>query len=121
MASSLAQVCLLVSPAPAVPSGLPRRTLDDSLQSTLWPTYLVTRNKHRHPLDSRQVPPSVDLRAFLNTVREDRITAGWTCTDIGRATGFFFAELEGERLQVSIEAYDPAGPAPLGHGDPTPK
>ena len=96
---------------------MPRRTLYDPLQAVLWPTYLVIRNKHRQPLESRQVLPGVDLRAFLKAVRTERTTAGWTCTDIGLATGFFFAELEGERLQFSIETHDPAGPGPPSHSD----
>ena len=47
----------------------------------------------------------------------DRIAAGWACTDIGPATGFFFAECAGERVQVGIEHYDPNGPGHQPHSD----
>jgi hypothetical protein len=49
------------------------------------------------------------------------IAAGWACDDIGPRCTFYFCERTGERLQVGIERYDPDGPGPPGHCDPTPK
>jgi hypothetical protein len=97
-----------------------RRTRYDPLQPLPCPTWLVTRDKHRCPLESREITAGADLRAVLHSARADRIAAGWVCDDIGRSCGFFFAEREGERLQISIERYDSAGPGPPSHCDPVP-
>lgn len=50
-----------------------------------------------------------------SVARAECTAAGWTRTDPGRATGFMFAERTGERLQVSVEGFDPT-PEP-GHQD----
>jgi hypothetical protein len=94
-----------------------RRSFPDPLQPLTVPTWLVTRNAHRQALDSRELAAGADLRAILVQARDERLAAGWACTDIGPAVGFFFAERAGERLQVSIERYDPSGPGAPGHSD----
>jgi hypothetical protein len=76
------------------------------------PTWLVVRNKHRQALEWRRLARGADLRAILNYERDQRMAAGWTCDDIGRHCSFFFAGRSRERIQVSIERYDPAGPGP---------
>jgi hypothetical protein len=82
---------------------------------------VVTRDKHRFAVGSREIAPCADLRAILQAARSDRIAAGWICTDIGPVTGFFFTDKDGERLQVAIEQYDPDGPGAPLHCDPKPK
>jgi hypothetical protein len=95
-----------------------RRNRPEPLQPLRQPTWLVVRNKHRAPLESREIAAGVDLRAILEAARSERIAAGWTCDEIGPACGFFFAERADERLQVSIERYDPDGPGHRSHSAP---
>jgi hypothetical protein len=80
-----------------------RRNRPDPLEPLQVPTWLVARNKHRQPLESREIAAGADLRAVLQAALAERTAAGWTCTDIGRACGFFFADRVGERVQVSVE------------------
>ena len=61
-----------------------------------------------------------DLRAVLQSALREHAAADWVCTDIGRAVGFFFAERNGERVQVTVERYDPNGPGAPSHCDPVP-
>lgn len=95
-----------------------RRTRYDPLQPIAQPTWLVVRNKHRHALQATAHAPSADLRAILQTARAERTAAGWVCDDIGPSCGFFFAERAAERVCVSIERYDPAGPGHQSHSAP---
>jgi hypothetical protein len=71
---------------------MPRRTLYDPLQAISRTTWLVVRNKHRQPLESKEIAPGVDLRPILQAALAERTAADWTCTDIGPACGFLFAE-----------------------------
>jgi hypothetical protein len=57
-----------------------RRNRPDALQPLRQPTWLVVRNKHRQPLESRQLVPCVDLRAVLQAALIERTAAGWNCT-----------------------------------------
>ena len=97
-----------------------RRTAYDALQPVPRRTWLVTRNQNRRPLASAEIAAGADLRAILEGARSERIAGGWSCTNIGRSVGFFFAERDGERLQIGIECFDPHGPGPPGHRDPAP-
>lgn len=94
-----------------------RRNRPDPLQPLQVPAWLVTRNQNRAPLESSQLAPGANLRAILQAARAARISSGWGCDDIGPSTGFFFAERAGERIQVCVERFDPAGPGPPGHSD----
>jgi hypothetical protein len=78
----------------------------------------VTRDKHSLPVEWREIAARADLRVILQSALAERTAAGWICTDIGRACGFFFAERAGERVQVSVELYDPAGPGHQSHSAP---
>jgi hypothetical protein len=98
---------------------MPRRTRYDPLQRLQQPTWLVVRNKHRQPLEWRQLAPGADLRAMLLAARTERIAAGWVCTEVGRHESVFMAERDGERLETGIERYDPAGPEHPGHSVPS--
>jgi hypothetical protein len=92
-----------------------RRNRPDPLPPLQVPTWLVTRNKHRQPLEWRRLAAGADLRAILEVSRAERIAAGWACDDIGPHCGFFFCERDGERVQVGIERYDPGGPGHQSH------
>lgn len=97
---------------------MPRRTRYDPLQRLQRPTWLVLRNSHRQPLEWLEIAPGSDLRAILQGARAERIAAGWTCTEIGPRESVFMAERDGERVEVGIERYDPAGPGHPGHSEP---
>jgi hypothetical protein len=75
------------------------------LQPLALPTWLVGRDLCRQPLEWRQLAPGADLRTILKATRSERNAAGWVCS-------LSFAERRGERVQVGIERYDPAGPGP---------
>lgn len=109
---SSGRFALLSTPGAAVRSGMVRGNRPDPLQALQQPTWLVVRNKHRQPLESREIAPGADLRRILQATRAERISVGWACDVIGRWCGFFFAERAGERVQVGIERYDPAGRGP---------
>ena len=87
-----------------------RRRPADPLLPLQQPTWLVVRNKHRQPLEWREVEPGVDLRALLEAARAERMVAGWTCDAIGYVCSFFFPMRDGERIQVTVERCGPAGP-----------
>jgi hypothetical protein len=93
-----------------------RRSRPDPLKPLQQPTWLVVRNTYRQALKSLEIAPGVDLRAILTGVRAQYLAEGWNCDDIGTCS-FFFAERQGERLQVTIARYDPAGPGPPGQSD----
>jgi hypothetical protein len=97
---------------------MPRRNRYDPLQPIPEPTWLVIRNKYRQPLEWRQLAAGAELRSILQAARCERIAAGWVCEEIGRSCGFFFTERAGNRLQVGIERYDPAGPGHQSHSAP---
>jgi hypothetical protein len=97
-----------------------RRNRYDPLQPLQQPTWLVVRNSYRQPQEWREIAAGIDLRSTLEKSRVERIAAGWTCEDIGRVCSFFFAERQGERIQVTVERYDPGGPGPPGHCEPPP-
>lgn len=80
-------------------------------------TWLVVRNKHSHALKWREIAPGGDPESALQISKTGYKEARWLCTEIGPTAGFFFAERLGERVQVSVERYDPAGPGPLGHSE----
>ena len=94
-----------------------RRLPVDPLLPLPQPTWLVVRNSYRQPLEWRELAAEIDLRAMLNYERDLRTGNGWTCDVIGRVCSFFFAQRNGERIQVSVERYDPAGPGHPGHSD----
>ena len=98
-------------------NAMPRRTLYDPLQPIAMRTWLVVRDARRLPVAAREIAPGAVLRATLKAARTERITAGWICTDIGRADSVFFAERGGMRLEVGIERYSPSGLGPPSHSD----
>jgi hypothetical protein len=93
----------------------------DPLRPLPVATWLVVRDMSRRPLEWRRLAAGLELRAILGSVRDERMSAGWTCDDIGPLCNFFFAERGGKRLFIGVERYDPAGPGPLGHSEPTPR
>jgi hypothetical protein len=92
-----------------------RRRPEDPLLPLPQPTWLVVRNKHRQALEWHRLAAGADLRAILNYERDRRAAAGWTCEDIGYVCSFFFAVRNGERVQVTVERYDPDGPGHPSH------
>jgi len=96
-----------------IPHGPPKPP--DALQPLQQPTWLVVRNMHCRPLQSRELAPGTDLRAILQADTAERFASGWGCTDIGRACSDFFAARRGERMQIGIERYDPEGPGHQSH------
>ncbi|HTC44780.1 MAG TPA: hypothetical protein VK696_07015 [Steroidobacteraceae bacterium] len=93
-----------------------RRQLYDPLQRLAQSCWLVVRDQHRQAVEVREIPAGSDLRTTLNSARDERIGAGWNCTEIGRSLGFVFCERAGERFQIAIERFHPADPAPA-HSD----
>ncbi len=104
-------------PEEATLADMARRSRSDPLQPLQQPTWLVVRNTYRDALKWQEIGPDVDLRVFLTGVRASYIVEGWSCDDIGSACSFFFATHRGERLQVAVERYDPAGPGAPGQSD----
>ena|ERR1700683_3414638 len=92
-----------------------RRSMYDPLSPVDKPMWLVVRDALRVVVEARTLDPMADLRAILNGERQARIDSGWNADDIGRACSFFFCTRDGVRLQVTIEACDPADGRPLGH------
>jgi hypothetical protein len=92
-----------------------RRNRPDPLQPHQVPTWLVTRNKHRQPVEWREIAAGADPRAILQAARSEHSAIGWVCDDIGPRCGFYFCERAGEYLQVGIERYDPDGPDHPAH------
>lgn len=81
------------------------------------PSWLVTRTTTLVPWR----PDSLRQGPICVPSFRSRTAAGWACTDIGRACGFFFGERDGERHQAGTEDYDPAGRGPARHSEPIPK
>ena len=92
-----------------------RRNRPDPLQPLQVPTWLVVRNKHSQATEWREIAAGVALRAVLHAALAERTAAGWACDDIGPVCAFFFAERQGERIQVTVERYDPDGPGHPAH------
>ena len=105
-------------PAGMLSSMVRRNRSVDPLLPLPQPTWLVVRDQHSLALEWRRLHPGADRRAILGYERDQRVAAGWTCDDIGRACTFFFAERGGVRLFVGVERYDPAGPGPPGTVSP---
>jgi hypothetical protein len=74
------------------------------------PRWLVVRDPFRTALEVTEIPPGADLRSILASAREVRIAGGWDAQEIGRSCGFFFCTKADQRLEIAIEAYDPAQP-----------
>jgi hypothetical protein len=91
-----------------------RRSIPDPLKPLDAPTWLVTRNAWSAVLEASPLAPHTDLRAILNTARQQRIADGWDCEVIGRCCSFFFCKRDGVRVIVNVERHDPAKPYP-GH------
>jgi hypothetical protein len=90
-----------------------RRGETDALRPVNAPRWLVIRDRLSHVLEYRTLLPHADLRAAMQTEREQRTAAGWAAEDIPRNCSFFFCELENERVCVSIECFEPgAGGSP---------
>jgi hypothetical protein len=77
-------------PAGRYGSGMPRRNVYDPLLPTKEPRWYVVRNMHRALLESRLLPPGVDLKRAFVVAMLEWIDAGWEFGEFSSTAGTFF-------------------------------
>jgi hypothetical protein len=84
-----------------------RRTAHDSLEPALTPRWYVVRSMHGTVIESRELPPGVDLKREFLLAMLRWIEAGWTLGEFSSGTATFFCDRHADRRMVSFDPTDP--------------
>lgn len=92
-----------------------RRSRYDPFRATDQPRWLVLQDIFRTALAFDPLPPGSNLRAAMTAKLAELQADGWR-VEGGYEYGFVFIRRGGERRELGINAVDPTGPHPVGHG-----
>jgi hypothetical protein len=86
-----------------------RRSVHDPLQATVAARWYVVRSMHGSIIETRELPPGVDLKRAFVAAMLHWLDAGWHLGEFSSASGAFFCERDSERRMISIDPADPHG------------
>jgi hypothetical protein len=84
-----------------------RRSVHDPLEPTEAPRWYVVRSMHGTVLETRELPPSSDLKRAFIAAMLAWIDAGWKVGEFSSTSAIFFCDRMSDRRMVSIDPTDP--------------